>query len=50
MNWATLLNAPVGELLWKKKQDLRLARNKQAGDRCHHLLLWHADVGASGPE
>ena len=23
MNWATLLNAPVGELLWKKKQDLR---------------------------
>ena len=24
MNWATLLNAPVGELLWRKKQDLRL--------------------------
>lgn len=24
MNWATLLNAPVGELLWKKKLDLRL--------------------------
>ena len=23
MNWATLLYAPVGELLWKKKQDLR---------------------------
>ena len=23
MNWATLLNAPVGELLWKKKEDLR---------------------------
>lgn len=23
MNWATLLNAPVGDLLWKKKQDLR---------------------------
>ena len=24
MNWATLLYAPVGELLWKRKQDLRL--------------------------
>lgn len=23
MNWVTLLNAPVGDLLWKKKQDLR---------------------------
>ena len=23
MNWATLLTTPVGELLWKKKQDLR---------------------------
>lgn len=23
MNWETLLYAPVGELLWKKKQDLR---------------------------
>ncbi len=23
MNWVTLLNAPVGELLWKKKQDMR---------------------------
>ncbi|MEP6609475.1 MAG: hypothetical protein ABJA83_12455 [Burkholderiaceae bacterium] len=23
MNWVTLLNAPVGELLWRKKQDLR---------------------------
>lgn len=23
MNWATLLYAPVGELLWKRKQDLR---------------------------
>ncbi len=22
MNWATLLNAPVGELLWKKKLDV----------------------------
>ncbi len=31
MNWATLLNAPVGELLWKKKQDLRLREtNKPA--------------------
>ena len=28
MNWETLLYAPVGELLWKKKQDLRLSRNK----------------------
>lgn len=24
MDWATLLYAPVGELLWKKKQDLRM--------------------------
>jgi hypothetical protein len=24
MNWEALLYAPVGELLWKKKQDLRL--------------------------
>lgn len=24
MNWSTLLYAPVGELLWKKKEDLRL--------------------------
>lgn len=24
MNWATLLYAPVGDLLWKKKQDSRL--------------------------
>ncbi|HKO66442.1 MAG TPA: hypothetical protein VJU53_01445 [Burkholderiaceae bacterium] len=24
MNWAMLLYAPVGELLWKKKEDLRL--------------------------
>jgi hypothetical protein len=23
MNWATLLSTPVGELLWKKKQELR---------------------------
>jgi hypothetical protein len=31
MNWAMLLNAPVGELLWKKKQDLRLREtNKPA--------------------
>ncbi len=31
MNWATLLYAPVGELLWKKKQDLRLREtNKPA--------------------
>lgn len=31
MNWATLLYAPVGDLLWKKKQDLRLREtNKPA--------------------
>ena len=24
MNWATLLNAPVGDLLWRKKQDVSL--------------------------
>ena len=31
MNWATLLYAPVGDLLWKKKQDLRLRQtNKPA--------------------
>lgn len=23
MNWATLLNAPMGQLLWRKKQNLR---------------------------
>jgi hypothetical protein len=23
MNWAMLLNAPVGQLLWKKKEDVR---------------------------
>ena len=31
MNWATLLYAPVGDLLWKKKHDLRLREaNKPA--------------------
>ena len=31
MNWSTLLYAPVGELLWKKKVDLRLREtNKPA--------------------
>lgn len=31
MNWGTLLYAPVGELLWKKKEDLRLREaNKPA--------------------
>lgn len=31
MNWATLLNAPMGELLWKKKQDVhRRETNKPA--------------------
>ena len=30
MNWATLLNAPVGDLLWRKKQDVQRAGSKPA--------------------
>ena len=47
MNWESLLYAPVGQLLWKRKQDAWRSRNKQTGDRRHDLLLRYADVGSS---